>query len=411
MQLNKKLTGNILSLFTLKGAEYVVSFVTLPYLLRVLGPEHYGMIVFAQTIMNYGNLLVNYGFHLTAPRDIAKANPADVPRDFSSILVARMVLFLLATMLGGIGIYIFSEQLNPFLIACVFPSLLGSAIFPVWYFQGIQKMRFITIFNLIARGISVACIFALVREQTDFCLAAFLQSIVPLIAGVISLGMLLRSSRSLFVVPGRDMVLAKLRSGWDIFLSTVFINFYTNSNIFILRILTDDACVGYYAAANRLIEAVKGLLMPISSAIFPHVAVLVKESRERAVGFLCKTTRMIGGMSFLLSMGVFFFAEPIVHLIMGDSYGESIRILRIISFLPFIIGLSNIFGIQTMVAFGMQKLFSRILMASALLNFVLIFPLVCLWQATGLAVNVVIVECFVTVTMYVMLRKHGIILR
>ena len=151
--------------------------------------------------------------------------------------------------------------------------------------------------------------------------------------------------------------------------------------------------------------------MPISNAIFPHVAVLVKESRENAVAFLCKAMRAIGGFSLILSVGVLLFAEPIVHLIMGNSYEESIEILRIISFLPFIIGLSNIFGIQTMVAFGMQKLFSRILMASALLNFVLIFPFVYWGQAMGLAINVVIVECFVTVSMYVMLRKNNIILK
>ena len=83
-------------------------------------------------------------------------------------------------------------------------------------------------------------------------------------------------------------------------------------------------------------------------------------------------------------------------------------LLRIISFLPFIIGLSNIFGIQTMVAFGMQRLFSRILMASAAVNFLLVFPLVWAWQEIGMAITVVCVETFVTVTMYIALRRHGL---
>lgn len=70
--------------------------------------------------------------------------------------------------------------------------------------------------------------------------------------------------------------------------------------------------------------------------------------------------------------------------------------------------MSNIFGVQTMVTFGMQNIFSRILMLSALLNFVLIFPLIYLWQGIGLSITVMIVESFVTITMYVILRKKGI---
>ena len=55
----------------------IISFITLPYLLRILGPDKFGAIAFAQTIMNYGNLFVDYGFNLTAPRDIAKCDKTE----------------------------------------------------------------------------------------------------------------------------------------------------------------------------------------------------------------------------------------------------------------------------------------------------------------------------------------------
>ena len=97
-----------------------------------------------------------------------------------------------------------------------------------------------------------------------------------------------------------------------------------------------------------------------------------------------------------------------MHIIMGDSYEESILILRILSFFLFVVALSNIFGVQTMVTFGRQNIFSRILMLSALFNFVLIFPLIHFWEGVGLSVTVMIVESFVTITMYLILRKHGI---
>lgn len=409
--MKNKLMGNIVSLFTLKGAEYIISFLTLPYLLRVLGPEKYGAITFAQVIMNYGILLVDYGFNLTAPRDIAKSDKGEVARHFAAIMGAKIVLLLPLLLFGGALLAVFPSNLDTGLLFCVLPVLFGNVFFPIWYFQGIQQMKFITIFNLLARTASVILIFALVQTAEDYRLAAFLQAVTPLLAGSISLIVLWKQSRELFCLPLWQEIVSKLKDGWDIFISTLFINLYTNSNVFILGILTNDTVVGYYSAANKLIEAVKGLLSPISNAIFPHVSVLFKESKPKAIAFLCKVLHVIGGSSLAISLLVFLFAEPIVHVIMGNAYQESVLILRIISFLPFIIGLSNIFGIQTMVAFGMQRIFSRILMLSAVVNFALVFPLVLLWQGLGLAITVVIVECFVTITMYITLRKNHIVLK
>lgn len=396
------------SLFTLKGAEYIISFITLPYLLRVLGPEKFGAIAFAQTIINYGNLFVDYGFNLTAPRDIAKCEKSDIPKNFAAFYGAKIVLLVPILVIGASLIFLFRDSLDLVLMLCVLPALIGNVIFPIWYFQGIQEMRFITIFNLIARTASVVAIFVFVQEQSDYCMAAFLQSITPVIAGVISLWVLYRKTPEIFSIPSWQDIKNKFKEGWDIFISTVFISLYTNSNVFILGIMTNDTIVGYYSAANKLIMAVNGLMGPISSAIFPHISALFKESKEKAIAFLRKTVRYIGGLSLAASLGTFILAEPIVHIIMGGSYEESILILRILSFFPFVVAMSNIFGVQTMVTFGMQNIFSRILMLSALLNFILIFPLIYLWQGIGLSITVMIVESFVTITMYVILRKKGI---
>ena len=408
--MQKKLIENIFSLFTLKGAEYAVQFVTLPYLLRVLGPEMYGAIAFTQTFINYGMLVVDYGFNLTAPRDIAKSNKNEIGQQFSAIYFAKIILFIVALIMGSI--LVISVNIDDWLLLlCLLPSLLGNVIFPVWFFQGIQQMRFITMFNLIARSLSVGCIFLFVRNSNDYYLAAIFQSIVPVIAGGISLLVLYRKYRNVFVKPRLTDIREKIIAGWEIFISTLFINLYTNSNVFLLGLLTNNTVVGYYTAANKLIEAVKGLMAPVSNAIFPHVSVLFKESKAKAVSFLCKMLHFISGATLVTSSLVFIFSEQLVTIIMGDSYNESIVILRIISFLPFIIGLSNIFGIQTMVAFGMQRVFSRILMFSALLNFILVCPMIYMWQGIGLAITVVIVEMFVTVTMYIVLRKNNIILQ
>ena len=67
------LRKNILSLFVLQGANYILPLVTIPYLVRVLGPANFGRIAFAQAFIQYFVMLTDYGFNLSATRDIARA--------------------------------------------------------------------------------------------------------------------------------------------------------------------------------------------------------------------------------------------------------------------------------------------------------------------------------------------------
>ena len=93
----------------------------MPYLLRVLGPEKFGAIAFAQTIITYGNLLVDYGFNLTAPRDIAKCDKEDIPKNFTAFYGAKFVLLIPILLLGTLLMAVFRDYLDIILMLCVLP--------------------------------------------------------------------------------------------------------------------------------------------------------------------------------------------------------------------------------------------------------------------------------------------------
>ena len=116
----------------------------------------------------------------------------------------------------------------------------------------------------------------------------------------------------------------------------------------------------------------------------------------------------MGMGNLAISIILFLFADFFVTLLLGPAYHHSVILLRIMAFLPLLIGLSQVFGVQVMMNFGMQKEFSRILILASVLNLTIICPLIFFVQATGVAVAVTITEFFVTAAMYRTIKRNGI---
>jgi PST family polysaccharide transporter len=408
--LNKQLTENIVSLVSLKGLEYLLALILLPYLFRVLGPERYGAIAFMQGILAYFVIVVDYGFNLTAPRDIAKAkDEVEVGKIFSSVMAAKIILCLVVTLLFFVVLPIFNltKWLDINLFLAIYCLVIGNVVFPVWFFQGIQKMRYITFVNITARIITVILIFTLVKTKDDYLLAALFQSCTSIFAGIFALSIIFKDFAFVFKRPSWKEIRLMFHEGWSVFISTVAISFYTASNIVILGALTNNTIVGYFSGANKIIESIKGLLGPVSQAIYPHVSQMVQKSKTDTVNFLRKVLLVFGGGNLIISIFLLVFAPWIVKILLGLGYEDSILLLRIMAFIPFMVAISNVLGIQIMLPFGMQRDFSRILIISAIFNTVIVIPLTYFYAAIGTCVSIMMTETFVTITMgCILANKH-----
>ena len=110
---------------------------------------------------------------------------------------------------------------------------------------------------------------------------------------------------------------------------------YTTTNTFLLGLLTNNTLVGYYSIAEKIILAVNGLLNPISQALYPFISHTVKtDDKTRSIEFIRKITKIMTLVGIVLSAGLFIFAKPIILLLFGQSYVNSVIILQIISIVP-----------------------------------------------------------------------------
>jgi PST family polysaccharide transporter len=411
MSERRRLLGNMASLFTLQGANYLLPLITLPYLVRVLGPEKFGLIAFAQAFIQYFVVLTDYGFNLSATREVAVHR--DDPHKLGEIIGAVMGIKVALALAGAVLLCIMVMAIPTFhshwpLYLIVYLTVFGATLFPKWLFQGLERMRDITWMNVSARLVTTAAIFGFVHKSGDYAIAAGIQSIPLMLAAIPAWMTLGKVSGVRWRFPSLPLIKAQVVSGWHVFLSTAAINVYTSSNTFVLGLIAGPISVGYFSAANKVVQAVQGLLTPVSQTLYPYISTLAARSQNEAIVLIRKVLRYMASGAFLLSLFLLLAAAPIVNLVLGPQYHEAINILRWLAFLPFIIALSNVYGIQTMLTMGMNQTFSHILMASAGINLILIFPLAWKFAGSGAAMSMLATEIFVTVTMALVLHKRGI---
>lgn len=400
---------------TLRAMEYILSFILVPYLLRVLGPAQYGAIAFMQGIIGYFSLCINYGFSLITPRDIAQAKESDIPRLFSAYFWAMVFLWLLVSVVFFAGyqllLLVYPVTLDLPLFFAVYTSVIGLVIFPIWYFQGIQQMRYITILNLSGRMVTMLLLFLLVRSPDDYVMAAFLMSCTPLFAGLLSWKVIHDISPGILQKPAWQDLRAAYRDGWQIFVSSLAVNLYTTSDIVILGVLTNDTIVGYYSGADKLIGCIKQAVGAVNAAVYPYISKVMQESIERGLHFLKKQLLVYIVLGVLGGAVLCVLSPWGIPWLLGEKYIPSIAPLQVMAFVPLVVAMSNVMGYETMLPLGMEKLYSKVLISASVFNLIIIYPLISWNGAEGTAFAVLCTETFVTVVMAVILWKRRILLR
>jgi PST family polysaccharide transporter len=387
----------------LQAANYILPLITLPYLVRILGVEYFGLLAFATATVAYFQIITDYGFNLTATREISihRDNKEKVIEIFSSVMTIKVILMFVSLFLLSILVFSFEKFSKDWEIYFLtFGTVVGQVLFPVWFFQGMERMKYITYLNILSKSIFTVAIFVFVQKQSDYYLVPFLTTVGSLLAGVLSLWLVRKEFDVWFVWQKLESIKFYLMEGWYVFLSQLKISLFSSTNIIILGLITNNAAVGYYSAAEKVMRATAMLQGPIVGSIFPYIAKIMKENQELAFIKLKKIIK-IGSLvySFIFFL-ILVFAKEITILLFGSQYEESIILLRIMSIVPLSIFLNNIFGTQIMLNINREKQFFIILLIGGIGNLFLCTVLVYLYGALGATISMLIIEIFIMLGMF-----------
>lgn len=407
----ERLLKNFISLSVLQGLNYILPLITVPYLTRILGPEKYGLILFATAFMSYFAILTDYGFNLSATRDISinRDDRQRVSDIFSAVMVIKLALLVISfiIMMGIVFSFAKFREQN-LLYIVLFGTVLGGALFPVWFFQGIESMKYITYLNVAAKGIYTLLIFVLVTGPEKFMVVVALNAASSLAAGVCSLLIVGRVFKVRIVLPGMSALKNQLLEGWYVFISSISIVLYSSSTTFILGLLTNNTAVGYFGGADKIRSALQNLFGPAFQTLYPYVSKLAKDSKEEALQFIGKELIFLGGIALILCLVLSIKADFLVRLVLGKEYGASVPALRLLAFLPFLVVLGNVLTIQCLLSFGFKKDYSRVYISSSAIGVIAIFFLTYFYSYIGTSCSILFIELLVVVMTVHAIWSNGI---
>lgn len=183
----KVILGNFLSLSSLQVVNIILPLATLPYVLRIIGFENYGIIALALSLIAYFQSLTDFSFMITATRDVSifKNSPEKLNIIFSKVIIIKSFFSLISLSLVYLIVLLyppFYENKLVFILTSF--MLFGQILFPEWFFQGIEKMRFITILNVAIRVFFTIGIFIFITQKNDYWIYPLLNSLGYIGAGI-----------------------------------------------------------------------------------------------------------------------------------------------------------------------------------------------------------------------------------
>jgi PST family polysaccharide transporter len=392
----KVLVSNFLALGIVQGLNFLLPLLVIPYLLYTLGVEVFGLLAMATAFSAYFMILSDYGFNVTATHEISihRDNNKKLNEIFSAVMIIKLILMLIGFSILLLSLWLFdglAEEAPIYLLT--FGMVLGEVLFPIWFFQGIEKMRYIAILNIVAKLFFLMAILVFVNHKEDAFLVPLFNSLGFIMVGVISLFYIYKEFNIRFIWQPYGRLRLYFIKGWHIFLSKLAVTLYSSSNIFVLGLFTNHLLVGYYAIAYKVVSALVSLGDIVNQVIFPFLSKKWTESRVLYYNIFYKFLKGILLGMFFLSLILFFLAQDIVFMLSGQEIYITVELLQIMSLFLVIAPLGGLYS-QSFVTQGHSFYVTKSTFWTLLVNMLLIGILIPLYGVYGLAIAEVLVKMF-----------------
>jgi polysaccharide transporter, PST family len=414
---NKEL-AQVFKNFTALGfvqlTNYLLPLVTIPYLINTIGIESFGVVSIVQSVLMYFVIIPDYGFNLTTTAQISKqrSDSYQLSKLVSLTLTTKSILLLIALVLLVLLIVtrvsLFANE--PILFLLGFSIVLGQAYFPMWFFQGIEKLSYITYLNFASRLLVTLLIFIRIKVPQDYILVIPIYASGGVLASFLGLLIIFRKFKINFNAPTRIEIKEALKNGFPFFVSTFSSNLYSTVGFIILGILAPPYLVGLFAVTEKILTVFRQIVLILSQSIYPTMCRLREEAEDKLYPMLQRVGILFSAFMLAIAIILAFFPSLFSIIFIGSVTPELIFLIKLIAPAPLLIYIGMLAN-QILLVYGFKHQSMLVYLigscASILINFFLIQG----FQAIGAAYGVLIVEFLIAVLMLCFLKNTGVLKR
>ena len=394
-----RLVQNVGALSLVQLTGYLVPIITLPYLTRVLGPQEWGRVAWMQVILGYFTSLTNWGFVWSGTRKVAVLRN-DIP-ELSRVFLAGwaaqwgLCVVSIALFAGMISLIPLFSSMHDYLIYGAV-TIVAGVLFPAWLLVGLERLKEISLIQILIRVGAVPLIIMFVNKPADGPLVVGLMALSGLVGGAASVLWMRRHLALEWHWPRPMDIASAFLDNSSTYFSNLFIDTYTSLTPVILGVISGPVAVGHFVLADKLWRVFKSMLTTVFQALFPRLSYLFSHNCSAAIQLLLWSSLPMTAASGAVSVMLWMYARPLVQIVGGGAFSDSVVLLQWMAPLPLVTALSSIFSILILLPNDMIRQLNLVLGAAAILSMSTVWLWILWYGEEGAAINAFLAEILVT---------------
>lgn len=391
------------NLVFLQVMNYLLNFLMVPYAVRVLGVQTFGLISYAAAVNSFFILLIEYGFSISA---VQKLSCAGIKNENSeeiilSIINAKLLLLFISVIVYSVLILSIDQlRKNYLLFLLSFLPTLSSLFNVSWNFIVSKQTGYLVKANVLGKILILAAIFLFVHNEKDFNLFLILNG-----GGVFLINyFLFMKMKSHFQLKikfaGVKKIWEVLTEGSSLFFSSLASGSYVSIPLMVLGMNNNLKGSADFAVADKIRSVIQSFIHSFTQAVTPDISALIKESFAEAKKLIYKSLIIGALLSLITGTMLLIGGNYIVNLLFGSKLESALPAIYILALVPFFSFMSNLVGFYTMPLLNLSSKLLFVTVFVSMLNLAVSLIIVTGGTASSAALSLFITEFIAAASMF-----------
>jgi O-antigen/teichoic acid export membrane protein len=321
----------------------VTPLLVVPYIVTICGEENFGKTAVGMSIAFFLIVFVDYSSDITGVREVSvnRNSKSELEDVFITTYALKFFIFILVFIISLLLIFNFSYfQSEKTLFLFSLAVLLGQFVSPIWFLQGIENVKWITVYNIVSKIIYLGLVFFFVKKENDYIYVNLFWGIGMFLSGIVFLiKIIIKHQFSFFNIKIKS-VRDLLKKDFSMFSSQIFLSLHLYAPVIIISYFGNNLMAGQYKIVDQIIVIFKTYIFLFFNYVFPKVCFELDTNKK--IGF--KNWKLFNGMNFifiLISMVfIYIYAYEIISYFNPTNRYLLTNLLQVAVFIPLLLSIS-----------------------------------------------------------------------